>query len=193
MMLKERKIDLLSGKGKYDSLMGKASGGAVIFGNTGGVMRAALRTANYYITGKNLAGEMMELKEVQGLTGLKEAKVDIGGLSLNVAVCYEMRNAKIILDQIKAGTCKYDFVEVMACQGGCIGGAGQPAKTTADLENRMQVLNSADVKAATRYCHENPEIKKIYKKFLGKPGNERSKYYLHTSYSDKSKLLLPSA
>lgn len=191
MMLKDRKIDLSGQKGKYDSPMGNASGGGIIFGNSGGVMRAAIRTAHYNITGKNPSADMMELKEVQGLNGLKEATVQIGGISLNVAVCYEMRNAKIILDQVKSGTCKYHFVEVMACQGGCIGGAGQPAKTTADLENRMRALNNADVNAAIHFSHENPDIKTIYKKFLGKPGGEKSEHYLHTSYDDKSGLLLP--
>ena len=114
IMLKKRNIDLASQKSKYDSLMGTASGASVIFGNTGGVMRAAIRTAYYNLTGSNPPSDIMELKQIQGLTGIKEATVTIGKTTLNVAVCYEMRNAKVILDQVMKGTCKYDFVEVMA-------------------------------------------------------------------------------
>lgn len=191
MMLREKNIHIVGQKGRFDSLMGKASGGGIIFGNSGGVMRAALRTAHYNLTGKNPSGDFLELKELQGLNGLKEAAVKIGDRSLNVAVVYEMKNAKPILEQLKAGTCKYDFVEVMACQGGCIGGAGQPPKTVADLENRMKALNSADAGSAIRFCHENPEIKTIYKKFLGKPGGKESEHLLHTSFTDKSELLVP--
>jgi ferredoxin hydrogenase len=190
MMLKSRKIDLASNKGKYDMLMGSASGAGAIFGNTGGVMRAALRTAHFNITGENPPAELVELKQVRGLKGLKEATVTIGGKTLNVAVCYEMRNAKVILDQVMNGTCKYDFVEVMACQGGCVGGAGQPPKTTMDIEKRTNALENADVQAPVRYCHDNPEIKAIYKDFLGKPGSKKAKMYLHTEYNDKSALLV---
>ncbi|HLN20028.1 MAG TPA: [FeFe] hydrogenase, group A [Bacteroidales bacterium] len=190
LMLHSKKIDLAVMNGKYDSLMGNASGSAAIFGNTGGVMRAAIRTAHYNMTGKNPGVELISLKDVQGLKGMKEATVDIAGVSLNVAVCYEMRNAQVILEQVKKGTCKYDFVEVMSCQGGCIGGAGQPTKLTEVLENRIKALDTADASAGIRYCHENPEIKKIYKKFLGKPGGEKAEHYLHTSFTDKSSLLV---
>jgi iron-only hydrogenase group A len=190
IMLKSRNIDLVNQKGKYDSLMGSASGGGIIFGNTGGVMRAALRTVHYNITGKNPPADLLELKQIQGLSGLREATVQIGKVSLNVAVCYEMRNAKVLLDQVMNGSCKYNFIEVMACQGGCIGGAGQPANET-NLELRMSALNSADSKAATRYSHENPEVKAIYKDFIGSVGGTKAEKYLHTSFNDKSSLLLP--
>lgn len=193
MMLKDRKIDFATQKGSYDSLMGVSSGGGAIFGNTGGVMRAAVRTAYKNITGKNPGPELLELKQVQGLNGLKEATVKIGKINLNVAVCYEMRNAKIILDQVMEGSCKYDFVEVMACKGGCVGGAGQPPKTKADLEKRISSLDSADLRATTRFCHENPEIKAIYKNFLGRAGGPKATNYLHTTYNDKSGLLLAEA
>jgi iron only hydrogenase large subunit-like protein len=153
-------------------------------------MRSALRTVHYNITGKNPPADLLELKQIQGLSGLKEAIVQIGKVSLNVAVCYEMRNAKVLLDQMMNGSCKYNFIEVMACQGGCIGGAGQPANET-NLELRMSALNSADSKAATRYSHENPEVKAIYKDFIGSIGGTKAEKYLHTSFNDKSSLLLP--
>ena len=141
-MLKNRKISLTAQTGNFDPLMSSASGAGIIFGNTGGVMRAALRTAHFNITGSNPVGNLLELKQVQGLTGLKEAKVAIGSATLNVAVCYEMRNAKRLLDQVKNGTCKYDFIEVMACKGGCVGGAGQHAGSD-KIEKRISSLNSA--------------------------------------------------
>jgi ferredoxin hydrogenase len=190
IMLKKRNIDLISQKSKYDSLMGSASGAGVIFGNTGGVMRAAIRTAYYNLTGSNPPSDIMELKQIQGLTGIKEATVTIGKTSLNVAVCYEMRNAKVILDQVMNGTCKYDFVEVMACEGGCVGGAGQPPKTIANLQKRIAALDKADNDAIIRFSHENPEIKEIYRHFLKKAGSKKAEEYLHTSYNNKSNLLL---
>ncbi|MDY0098083.1 MAG: [FeFe] hydrogenase, group A [Bacteroidales bacterium] len=192
MMLKSRKVDLVDKKSSYDSLMGIASGGGALFGNTGGVMQAALRTAYYNMTRRNPPAGLVDLKEVKGLNGFKEASLTIGKKKLNVAVCYEMRNAKIVLDQVMNGSCKYDFIEVMACQGGCVGGAGQPPKTIADLENRIKALENADVHAATRFCHENPEIKAIYKNFLGRVGGPKAHKYLHTAYNDKSALLIAS-
>ena len=190
IMLKNRNVDLATQKSKYDSLMGLTSGAGIIFGNTGGVMRAAIRTAYFNLTGSNPPADTMELKQVQGLSGIKEATVTFGKTSLNVAVCYEMRNARVILDQVMNGTCKYDFVEVMACEGGCVGGAGQPPKTTDNLQKRINALDEADTYASFRFSHENPEIKAIYKDFLGKAGSEKAENYLHTSYNDKSDLLL---
>jgi ferredoxin hydrogenase len=187
-LLKNLNISLAGQTGRFDSLMGAASGGAMIFGNTGGVMRAALRTAYFSLTGKNPPASLLELKQVQGLSGLREAQVTIGSTTLKVAVCYEMRNAQRLLDQVRSGTCRYDFIEVMACKGGCVGGAGQP--TSGDkLEKRIRALNTADTRASTRYCHENPEIKAVYRDFLGEAGGEKAKKYLHTTYNDKSGLL----
>jgi iron-only hydrogenase group A len=189
ILLKKRNINLMAQNGNFDSLMSVASGGGIIFGNTGGVMRAALRTAYYFITGTNLPANLLELRQVQGLIGLKEANVTMGPSSLNVAVCYEMRNAKRLLDQAINGTCKYDFIEVMACKGGCVGGAGQPANSS-KIEKRMSALNTADNKAYNRYSHENPEIKAIYRDFLGEIGDTTAKKYLHTTFKDKSDLLI---
>jgi iron-only hydrogenase group A len=188
-LLEKRTINLMAQSGNFDSLMSAASGAGIIFGNTGGVMRAALRTAYYNITGNNLPANLLDLSQVQGLTGLKEANVTIGLSSVNVAVCYEMRNAKILLDQVINGTCKYDFIEVMACKGGCVGGAGQPASSSR-IEKRISALNTADNQANNRYSHENPEIKAIYRDFLGEVGGTTAKKYLHTTFNDKSDLLI---
>ncbi len=155
-------------------------------------MTAAIRTAHFNITGKNPSGDLIELKDVQGLSGMKSAEVNIDGTTVKVGVCYEMRNAQPLLEQIIAGTCDYDFIEVMACAGGCVGGAGQPALTPEILASRIKALESADSQATTRFCHENPEIKAIYKEFLGEPGGPVAEQYLHTEYFDKSSLLEPA-
>jgi iron only hydrogenase large subunit-like protein len=190
IMLKSRNIDLASQNGTYDSLLGSSSGAGMIFGSTGGVMSAAIRTVHYNITGKNPSDDLLKINDIQGLSGLKEATVHIGKSSIDVAVCYEMRNAKMLLDQVMNGSCKYNFIEVMACQGGCIGGAGQPANSS-NLEMRINALNNADSKAAIRFSHENPEVKALYKDFLGKVGGRKAEKYLHTSFNDKSGFLLP--
>jgi ferredoxin hydrogenase len=188
LLLKSRNIDLTAQSGSFDSLMGAASGAGIIFGNTGGVMRAALRTAYFNITGTNPPATLLELQEIQGLSGLKQATVTIGEKVLKVAVCYEMRSAELLLDQLKNGSCSYDFIEVMACKGGCVGGAGQPT-TNNVIEKRIRSLNTADKEAKTRYCHENSEITAIYHDFLGEAGGPTAKKYLHTTYNDKSYLL----
>jgi iron-only hydrogenase group A len=189
LLLKKRSINLTAQNGNFDLLMSTSSGAGVIFGNTGGVMRAALRTAHYNITGTNPSANLLYLSQVQGLTGLKEAVIKIGTLSLNVAVCYEMRNAKMLLDQTINGTCKYDYIEVMACKGGCVGGAGQPASNSR-IEKRISALNTADSQASNRYSHDNPEIKILYRDFLGGVGDITARKYLHTTYNDKSGLLI---
>ncbi len=191
IMLKSRNIDLSARKDSYDLLMGTASGGGKLCGNTGGMISAAIRTAHFNMTGKNPPADLLELNQIQGLNGMKDATVNIGDAKLKVAACYEMRNAQVLLDQVMNGSCEYDFVEVMACTGGCIGGAGQPAPDISSLEDRIKALKMADSQATTRFCHENPEILSIYKEFLGKPGSTAAEQYLHTNYTDKSNLLIP--
>ena len=188
IMLKKRNVKLMAQRGNFDSLMGAASGGSIIFGNTGGVTRAAIRTAYFNITGSNPPANLMELKQIQSLTGLKEATVTIGSVTLNVAVCCEMRNAKMLLEQVRKGTCKYHFIEVMACKGGCVGGAGQPT-SGGTLEKRIAALNAADAQAITRNSHDNPEVKAVYRNFLGEIGGTKAKNYLHTTYNSKANLL----
>lgn len=174
----------------YDDPLGRASGAGVIFGNSGGVMEAALRTANFLLTGKNL--DKVEFQEVRGLGGIKEATVKIGDTSLKVAVVAGTANARELISKIQQGE-KYDFVEVMACPGGCISGGGQPKSNTTYLEEaykaRQKGLYSFDPKSKTRFCHENEDIKKLYSQFLGKPLSPLSESLLHTSYFDKSEIL----
>ena len=162
----------------------------MIFGNSGGVMEAALRTANFLLTGKNL--DKVEFQEVRGLGGIKEATVKIGDTSLKVAVVAGTTNARELISKIQQGE-KYDFVEVMACPGGCISGGGQPKSNTTYLEEaykaRQKGLYSLDPKSKTRFCHENEDIKKLYLQFLGKPLSPFSESLLHTSYFDKSEIL----
>ncbi len=188
LMLKRRNIKLTAQRGNFDSFMGAASGGGIIFGNTGGVTRAAIRTAYFNIIGTNPPSNLLDLQQIQGLTGLKEAKVTIGTITLNIAVCYEMRNAKMLLDQVKNGTCNYHFIEVMACKGGCVGGAGQPSGS-GTIEKRISALNKADAQAVTRFSHENPEVIAVYRKQLGEVGGASARRYLHTTYYSKANLL----
>jgi ferredoxin hydrogenase len=189
ILLKDQNIDITAQSSNYDTLMGVASGGGILFGNSGGVMQAAIRTAYFNILRTNPPDNLIALQQIQGLTGFKEATVQIGSTTLNVAVCYEIRNAKPILEQLMNGTSKYDFVEVMACKGGCIGGAGQPAKEST-LALRIDALNNADKYAATRFCHENSEVNALYNDFLGNISGPIAKKYLHTGYSNKASLLL---
>ena len=171
---------------EFDSPLGASTGAAVIFGATGGVMEAALRTAVEVLTGKTLP--RIDFEEVRGLEGIREATVSVPGVAdLNVAVAYGLKNARTILEQIKAGTCKYHFVEVMACPGGCIDGAGQPYHhgDASIVKARHAAIYEADRRMPIRKSHENPEIVAIYKEFYGEPCSEKSHHLLHTHYFDK--------
>ncbi len=172
----------------YDDIFGRGSGAGVIFGNSGGVMEAALRTAHYLLTGKNL--DKVELTAVRGVSGVREANVKIGEQTLHVAVVAGTGNLRTFL---AGDISKYDFIEVMACPGGCISGGGQPKAGAAELEEvlsqRNKGLYQLDKISKTRKCHENPDIIKIYKEFLGKPLSELSRQILHTSYTNKNGLL----
>jgi NADP-reducing hydrogenase subunit HndD len=178
----------------FDSdLLGEYSGAGVIFGVTGGVMEAALRTAYYWLTGSDY--ELINFKEVRGLEGVKEAELNINGTVLKVAVTSGMANAKALLEEIKAGTSPYAFVEIMGCPGGCINGGGQPFVKPIFLENedfdiletyrakRASVLYSEDEKQTLRQSHHNADIKRLYDEFLGKPGSHLAEELLHTSYN----------
>ena len=173
-------------------LLGEYSGAGVIFGVTGGVMEAALRTAYFWLTGKE--HEAINFEAVRGLEGIKEAALDINGMTVKVAVCSGMKNAKVLLDQIKAGKSDYAFIEIMCCPGGCINGGGQPYVKPLFLQNeddniletyrakRASVLYSEDERLKVRQSHNNSDIQKLYKDFLGKPGSELAEELLHTSY-----------
>ncbi|MDD3278867.1 MAG: [FeFe] hydrogenase, group A [Lachnospiraceae bacterium] len=191
---REKEIDF-SGllNGSFDSLMGQASGAGVIFGNTGGVMEAALRTAYEYITGEAAPAVLYELEPVRGMEGIREASVTIEDLEVNVAVVYGTANASEMIRRIKNGEKQYHFIEVMTCPGGCIGGGGQPKGTLekgdALRKARIAGLYSRDKGMKLRTSHENEEIKQLYQEFYGKPLSELAEKMLHTTYEDKSQLL----
>lgn len=175
----------------FDKFMGEASGAGVIFGNTGGVMEAALRTAYSYITNKEVPESLYQLKEVRDLEAIKEATVNVDGQDINIAVVYGTANATKLLEKIKSGEKNYHFVEVMACPGGCIGGGGQPKKKIpkkdAALKKRIESLYNRDNSLKIRTSHENEEIKQIYKEFYQKPLSHLSEELLHTCFIDRSK------
>lgn len=192
-IIKEEKIDFANLEdGNYDSLLQEASGAGMIFGNTGGVMEAALRTAYYILTGKELEKEKIEFKEVRGMQNVKEATIDINGISLNIAIIHKMSSAIPILEEVKNGTSKYHYIEIMNCVGGCIGGGGQPKFKLAEemqiKEKRIESLYNRDRENTIRCSHQNPEIIKLYEEFLEKPLSKKSEELLHTTYEDKSYL-----
>ena len=172
--------------GVYDDPLGESSGAAVIFGASGGVLEAALRTAADWITGKDL--ENIDFTPVRGLDGIKEAVVEIGGLKLKAAVCSGLGNARKLLEKIKSGEADYTAIEIMACPGGCINGGGQPYHhgDTTILEKRVAALYRADAGMPLRKSHKNPAIEKIYAEFLGEPGSHAAHTLLHTSYTDRT-------
>lgn len=158
---------------QFDSPMGEASGAGAIFGTTGGVMEAALRTAYEWITGEEL--KKLNFEEVRGKEGIKKATIKIGDLDVKVAVAHGLGNAQEIMEEMKSGKADYQFVEIMACPGGCIMGGGQPIKSakirmTVDVrKKRADALYTIDEKSVIRKSHENPVMKKLYEEYLGKP------------------------
>ena len=177
----------------YDSLMGKASGAGVIFGNTGGVMEAALRTAYEYLTGQAAPQALLQLSPVRGYEGVREAQVEIGALTLQVAVVYGTANARAFLQRMKESGKQYHFVEVMACPGGCIGGGGQPKDLMKNADetrkSRIAALYQRDGSMTLRTSYENPEIKEVYEAFYGQPLSELAERMLHTAYQDQSNMI----
>ena len=176
---------------EFDSPMGEATGAAAIFGTTGGVMEAALRTAQDTLTGKDL--DKIDFESVRGGEGIKKAKIKIADTEIKVVAASGLANAQKILEEIKSGKADYQFVEIMACPGGCVMGGGQPiknSKTRAEVDVRSlraNCLYSIDEQSTIRKSHENPVIKKIYKEFLNKPGSEISHKLLHTHYVERKK------
>ena len=175
----------------FDSPMGEASGAGAIFGTTGGVMEAALRTAQDTLTGEDLP--KIDFEQVRGGDGIKRATINIGGKDINVVAASGLANAKTILDEIKSGKANYQFVEIMACPGGCIMGGGQPIKSSkvraeVDVRKlRADALYTIDERSIVRKSHDNPVIKKLYKDFLDKPGSELAEKLLHTTYTKREK------
>jgi len=189
-MIKEAGIDFANLPDEdFDSLMGESTGAAVIFGATGGVMEAALRTAYEAITGKTL--EDVNFTAVRGMEGIKEATVKIGDLDVNVAVASSTGKASELLDLVKKGEKNYTFIEIMGCPGGCVNGGGQPI-VSSQIRNwtdirplRAKALYDEDASKKLRKSHENPEIKQIYEEYLGKPNGHKSHELLHTTYEKR--------
>ena len=170
----------------FDSPLGLATGAGAIFGATGGVMEAALRTVYEKLTGQTL--EKLEFNEVRGFEGIKECSVNINGREIRICVAHTLRNARRIMEQVQQGTSPYDFIEIMACPGGCIGGGGQPIGTTnAIRKKRMAALYEIDRSLPLRKSHDNPEIQTLYQEFLGEPLSEKAHELLHTTYHKVSK------
>lgn len=168
----------------FDDPMGEATGAGAIFASAGGVLEAALRTAHFVLTGKELEG--MDFKPVRGLEGIKEAEVHINGTTLKVAAVNGLRNIDKFLDQIRAGKSDYHFIEVMACPGGCINGGGQPLPSDPEkTEKRMQAIYKIDKSLPKRGSHQNESIKKLYEEFLGEPNSHKAHELLHTHYVER--------
>lgn len=176
---------------EFDNPMGEASGAAAIFGVTGGVMEAALRTAADVLEGKDLGN--IDYEAVRGKEGIKKATVTVAGKEIRIVVASSLKNARIIMDEIRAGKADYDFVEIMACPGGCIMGGGQPIKTskqraTIDIHKlRADSIYTIDEKSTFRKSHQNPAVQKIYEEFLEAPCGELAHKYLHTEYAEEPK------
>ena len=191
-MIKQAKIDFVNLEDvKFDDPMGEATGAAAIFGVTGGVMEAALRSVSEIVTGKPL--DKIAFEQVRGESGIKRTEIEIGDKKVKVAVAHGLANAQTIMEEIKSGKADYQFVEIMACPGGCITGGGQPIKNAKIQEDvdvhkkRAEAMYSIDEKSVIRKSHENPVLKQIYKEFLGEPNGELAHKLLHTHYSKKEK------
>ncbi|MDD3173476.1 MAG: NADH-dependent [FeFe] hydrogenase, group A6 [Herbinix sp.] len=174
----------------FDDPLGRSTGAAVIFGATGGVMEAALRTAVEVLTGKELPNP--EFSEVRGTQGIKEATYHVAGLDINVAVASGLANARELLEDVKSGKKNYHFIEIMGCPGGCVNGGGQPQQP-ATVRNftdiralRAKALYNQDAEMPLRKSHENPSIKALYDEYLGKPGSHKAHELLHTTYVKRS-------
>ena len=171
----------------FDNPMGESTGAAVIFGTTGGVIEAAVRTAYEIFTEKKL--EKIDFHELRGLEGIRSATVDFNGISINIGIAHQLGNARKLLDGIRSGMYNFHAIEIMACPGGCIGGGGQPLHQgdSKIIKARHEALYREDEQKPIRKSHENPFIKQLYEEFLGKPLSEKAHQLLHTHYFDKSK------
>ena len=170
----------------FDAPLGLSTGASTIFGATGGVMEAALRTAVETLTGQEL--ESVDFTEVRGTKGIKEATYHVAGMDVNVAVASGLSNARELLNRVKNGEAHYHFIEIMGCPGGCVNGGGQPqqpgwVRNTVDIRGlRAKVLYDDDKADTIRKSHENPAIKELYATYLGEPGSEKAHHLLHTTY-----------
>jgi iron-only hydrogenase group A len=172
----------------FDNPLGESTGAAAIFGTSGGVMEAALRTAYFKLTGEELKN--LELSDIRGMQGIKESTININGIDVSVAVVNGIGNVDPILDQIENGESKYHFIEVMACPGGCINGGGQPIhQKTEKIQQRVKVLYEIDEKMKHRRSHENESVQKIYDEYFEEPNSHKAHEILHTTYVNRKDLL----
>ena len=188
MMIKEAGLEFNTLEEQaYDNPLGESTGAAVIFGATGGVLEAALRTAADWLTGESL--ESIDFTAVRGLKGIKEATVDVAGIQVKAAIASGLGNARKLLERIQAGESDYHIIEIMACPGGCLNGGGQPYINgdQSILQKRLEAIYSDDKNSTIRKSHENPSIQKLYKDYLGEPGSPLAHKLLHTSYVDREK------
>jgi NADH-quinone oxidoreductase subunit G/NADP-reducing hydrogenase subunit HndD len=188
-MIKEAGIDFASlPDSDFDSILGESTGAGVIFGTTGGVIEAATRTAYEWLTGETL--EKIEFEQLRGLDGIREAKVQIGDLELNIGIAHGLGNARKLLEAIRAGEAQFHAIEIMACPGGCIGGGGQPYHHGDQevLLKRQKAIYEIDKNSERRKSHENPMIKKLYEDYLGKPYGKKAHDLLHTKYTPREKI-----
>jgi NADP-reducing hydrogenase subunit HndD len=199
IMIKQAGIDFMKLEDtRFDRLMGESTGAGVIFGATGGVMEAALRTAYELVTGRDVPFENLNITPVRGMEGIREACIKIenplkewaflDGVELKCAVAHGLVNAKKIMDSVQSGENQFHFIEVMACPGGCLGGGGQPIPTNPEIrKKRAEAIYEEDAGMPIRKSHQNPEVIKIYEDFLGKPLGEKSHHLLHTSYTPRNR------
>ncbi len=175
---------------EFDSPLGESTGAAVIFGATGGVMEAALRTAYEVVTGKTLSD--INFTAVRGMEGIKEAEVDMNGVKVKAAVAHTLKNARVLLEQIERKESPYAFIEVMTCPGGCLGGGGQPIPTTWEIrKKRAESIYKEDAGKPLRKSHENQQVAALYKEFLKEPLGEMSHHLLHTTYTKRGLFVWP--
>ena len=183
---------------EFDSFMGTSSGAAVIFGATGGVMEAALRTAYEVVTGREVPFDGLNITPVRGMEEVKEATIKIedplpdwsflNGVELKTCVTHGLANAKKVMDKVVKGEADYHFIEVMACPGGCLGGGGQPIPTNAVIrQQRSKAIYEEDAGKPIRKSHENPEVIKLYEEFLKEPLGHKSHELLHTDYTKRNR------
>ena len=176
--------------GEFDHPLGETTGASVIFGTTGGVAEAAVRTAYEWITGDELKGEDVVFEQLRGATGLKKATVKIGDRDVNIGIASGLGNARKLLEEIREGESNYDIIEIMACPGGCIGGGGQPYHHGNDevIKKRQQAIYEEDRRKPIRKSHENKEIIKLYEEYLGKPFGDTAHRLLHTHYEERERI-----
>jgi NADP-reducing hydrogenase subunit HndD len=188
-MIKSFNIDFASLPDEdFDTPMGESTGAAVIFGATGGVIEAAVRTAYELFTGKPLP--KIDFTELRGPEGIRQATIDFNGTPINIGIAHQLGNARKLLDGIRSGMYNFHAIEIMACPGGCIGGAGQPLHHGDEevISKRFDAIYREDASKTLRKSHENPYVQKLYADFLGKPMSEKAHHLLHTHYFNKQKV-----